>query len=445
MIALGTILNPLNSSMIAVALVPIHNDFHIDIGTSTWLVSAFYLTGAVGQPLMGRLADLLGARRVFLAGVALASVVCGVAPLAPGFAWLAGARAVQALATSTAFPSGLGLIRAASGNRVPASALAVLTIAGSTSAGLGPTIGGFLVSTWGWQAIFLVNVPITLAAIVLGLRWLPTPLPADPGGTGLSMFDLPGVILFAVTLLCILGVLLSVGSPEMWILIPVIPIAGAALAVREMRFASPFFDLRLLIRTPAIVGVFIQFAAVTFVFYTFFFALPIWLQQVGGFDPKTAGLLVFPLTGLAVVVTPLAARLIDRLGPRLPLVVGSAVMCAGALLMLSLDQSTPIVVVLLVTFVLGVPNAFNTLGLQAVLYAVTPGERTSWAAGQFQTFRYIGATLAAAVLGSVFRHGATTPGLHGIAIVLALVAAGLVVASVLTRRDAPGRAEVAGR
>src|ERR1700747_938385 len=80
-IALGTILNPLNSSMVAVALVDIHTDFRTDIGTSTWMVSAFYLTGAVAQPLMGRLADLLGARRVFLTGVSVAAVGCAVAPL----------------------------------------------------------------------------------------------------------------------------------------------------------------------------------------------------------------------------------------------------------------------------------------------------------------------------------------------------------------------------
>ena len=434
-IALGTILNPLNSSMIAVALVPIHVDFHIDVGTSTWLVSGFYLVGAVGQPLMGRLADLLGARRVFLTGVAVAAVVCAVAPLSPSFAWLVAARAVQALATSAAYPSGLGLIRAAGGQRVPAGALGALAVAASTSAALGPTIGGLLLSVWGWQAIFLVNVPITLAAIGLGLRWLPAPAPADPGGAGLSRLDLPGVVLFATTLTPILGSLLEFGSRNGWLIILVAPFAAALLAWRELRTPTPFFDLRLLARHPAMVGVFIQFAAVTFVFYSFFFGLPVWLEQVGGYDPKAAGLLVLPLTGIAVVVTPLASRLIGTIGPRVPLVVGSAFMVVGSLLTVTVGPQTAIPFLLLVAFVLGVPNAFNNLGLQAVLYGVTPGDRISWAAGQFQTFRYVGATMAAAVLGSVFRTGATTSGLHTIAIVLAVVSVVLVGASALTRRN----------
>ena len=430
------ILNPLNSSMIAVALVAVHSDFHVDIGTSTWLVSGFYLVGAVGQPLMGRLADLLGGRRVFISGIALAAVVCAAAPLSPSFGWLVAARAAQALATSTAFPAGLGLIRATSGHRVPASALAVLAVAASTSAALGPTIGGLLLAQWGWQAIFLVNVPITLIAIVLALRWLPAPPPADTGGSGLAGLDVPGVILFAATLTPILGALLAFGSVQGAILLGIVPVAGVLLAVRELRFATPFFDLRLLGRNPGMIAVFLQFAAVTFIFYSFFFGLPLWLEQVAGHDARTAGLLVLPLTGIAVIVTPVASRMIERFGTRVPLLIGSLFMLAGSLLMLTMSAGAPVWLVLGICFVLGVPNAFNNLGLQAALYGVTPPERISWAAGQFQTFRYVGATLAGAVLGSVFRAGATTGGLHGIAGVLAGVSVMLVVASAARGRYA---------
>src|ERR1700720_4908183 len=196
-IVLGTLLNPLNSSMIAVALVTLHHDFRVDLGTSTWLISGFYLAGAVGQPLMGRLADLLGARRVFLTGLTVACLVAIAAPFAPSFGWLVAARVVQAFATSTAYPSGLGMIRtAAGGGRIPAQALAMMSVAASVSAALGPTIGGFVLSVGGWQGIFLVNVPITALGIVLGLRWLPAPPPSDAGGARLADFDVPGVLLF---------------------------------------------------------------------------------------------------------------------------------------------------------------------------------------------------------------------------------------------------------
>jgi MFS family permease len=434
-IVLGTTLNPLNSSMVAVALVAFHQDFHVTLGTATWLVSAFYLTGAVGQPLMGRLADLLGARRVFVAGLAVVVMVAVLAPLAPNFGWLVAARCVQALATSTAFPAGLGLVRAAAGGgRIPAHSLSLLSIAASVSAALGPTVGGLVLAAWGWQGIFLVNLPLAVAGIVLALGFLPDPPPSDPSGGGLASLDLPGVALFALTLTPLLAALIELGSPRGWLLLAVVPFAAVLLAVRELRCATPFLDLRLLARNPAMIGVFVQFGAVTFMFYSFFFGLPIWFEQVRGFDARAAGLLVLPITGLGVLMTPVAARLVGRSGPRLSLVIGSAFMLAGTLLLLSFGPATGVPLLLAVAVVLGVPNGFNNLGLQAALYEITPVERISWAGGQFQTFRYIGATLSSAILGSVFREGASTAGLHSVAYVLAAVAALVLVASAFTRR-----------
>jgi MFS family permease len=439
-IALGTLLNPLNSSMIAVALVPLHYEFHVELGTSTWLVASFYLTAAVAQPLMGRLADLFGARRIFLVGVTMAGAVALLAPLSPSFGWLVVARALQALATSTAYPTGLGLIRAASGGgRVPARALATLAVAGSVSAALGPTVGGLVLSLAGWQGIFLINLPICAAGMVLGLLWLPAPPTPDAGGSRLARIDLPGVTLFAGTLTTLLAGLLSFGSPTGWVLLGAAPLIAVLLAVWERRAASPFFDIRMLAANPVLVGVFIQFAAVTFVFYSFFFGIPIWLEEVRGFDAKTAGLLVLPITGLGVLVTPLAANLVGRRGSRPALVIGSAFMCAASVLLLTFGPGTSVVALLAAAVVVGIPNGFNNMGLQAALYNSAPSERTSWAAGQFQTFRYVGAILSSTLLGAVFRQRATTSGLHSVAVVLVVIAVALVVSSLAVQRGSTHR------
>src|SRR5579859_2612396 len=429
-IVLGTLLNPLNSSMIAVALVTLHNDFQVDLGTSTWLISGFYIAGAVGQPLMGRLADLLGPRRVFLTGLAVACGIALLAPLSPNFGTLIAARVVQAFATSTAYPAGLGMIRAASGGgRVPAQALAMMSVAASVSAALGPTVGGFALAYAGWQGIFLVNVPVTVLGIVLGLRWLPAPQPAEGARAGLADVDIPGVLLFAGTLTALLAGLLAIGSPQAWYLLAAVPVVAAALAVRELRAKSPFFDLRLLAENPVLVGVFVQFAATTFVFYTLFFGLPIWLEEVRGFDARAAGLLILPVTGLGVLATPVAAGLISRRGPRPSLLIGSVALAAGTALLFTFGPSTPVLGLVAVAFVLGIPNGFNNMGLQAALYANAPPARTSWAGGQFQTFRYVGAILSSTLLGAVFRQHASTAGLHGMAVLLVAVALGLVIAS----------------
>src|SRR5690348_12261757 len=118
-VALATLLNPLNSSMIAVALVPIQAEFHASVGDAAWLIAGFYIAAAVGQPLMGRLADQLGPRRVFLTGLVLAGVAGPLAPFAPSIGWLAWLRVLQSIGTSAAYPSGMAMLRAgvASGSR----------------------------------------------------------------------------------------------------------------------------------------------------------------------------------------------------------------------------------------------------------------------------------------------------------------------------------------
>ncbi len=434
-IVLGTLLNPLNSSMIAVALVTLHHQFDVDLGTSTWLVSGFYLAGAVAQPLMGRIADLAGARRVFLIGLSVACVIALLAPLSPTFGWLVAARVVQAFATSTAYPAGLGMIRAAAGGKgVPAQALAAMSVAASVSAAVGPTVGGLILSFASWQGIFLVNVPITALGIVLALRWLPAPPPSEAGGAGLSALDVPGVLLFAATLTGLLAGLLSLGSSESWVMLAAVPFLAVLLVMRELRAGSPFFDVRLLRANPVLIGVFLQFAAVTFVFYTFFFGLPIWLEEVRGFDARAAGLLILPVTGLGVIATPVAAALISRRGSRSSLILGSVALVAGSALLLTFGPGTSVVALVAVGIVLGIPNGFNNMGLQAALYQAAPPARVSWAGGQFQTFRYVGAILSATLLASVFRQRATTGGLHQMAALLVVVSVALVIASIFTQR-----------
>jgi MFS family permease len=443
-ILLGTILNPLNSSTIAIALVTFHLDFGVRLATAQWLVSSFYLAAAVGQPLMGRIADGFGPRRVFCVGLAIVTLTAVLAPLSPGFGWLVGFRVLQGLGSSAAYPAGLAMIRARSGlpgGRIPAAALAVLTIGSSVSASLGPTLGGFFVAVAGWRAIFWINLPLTLAGLALGLLWLPR----DPamGGGGLAAIkeflgrvDLPGILLFSASLTGLLAFLLTLSERPLWPLLAVAPVAAGLLAWRELSVAHPFLDLRMLGAHPALVGVYAQFAAVNLVFYSFFFGLPIWLEEVRGLGPDAAGLLLLPVTGLGVILTPPAARLAARAGARIPVSIGAAAMTAGSLLLFTLAPTSPLWGVLAVTCVFGIPNAFNNMGLQAALYQAAPAAAMGAASGQYQTFRYVGAILSTSLVGLAFNAGASSASLHRIALVLTVVAALLVVVSLTTRRAA---------
>ena len=444
-VALATLLNPLNSSMIAVALVPIQTAFRVGVGDATWLISAFYLAGAVGQPLMGRLADQLGPRRVFVTGLALAAITGAFAPFAPAIGWLAGLRALQAIGTSAAYPSGMAMFRAqvatsrapAAAAPPPAGALAVISIAANVSAAVGPTLGGALAEIAGWPAIFLVNLPAALVGMFLALRWLPADRGEAPGGSvrsvrsAVGLIDLPGVALFSLTLGGLLALLLSLSSEPRWALLPVAPISGLLLVWRELRTDTPFLNVRMLASGRGLAGVYGLFTTVNLVFYSVFFSLPLWLEKVRGMGPGQAGLIVMPLAGLGVVATAVAARLIRRWGPGRPLALGAALLCGGVVLILLLQPATPLAAIVAVLIVLGLPNGLLNLSLQALLFQAAASGEMGAASGLFQTCRYVGSVLSTSLLGVVFARGVTSSGLHALGGVLAPISFLLLVASLL--------------
>lgn len=221
-VASGTLLNPLNSSMIAVALVDLSDSFRVSTTVATWLISAFYMAGAIGMPLMGRLADLFGPRRLFCLGLVAVAATGSLAPLSPSLGWLLVARVVQAFATAVAYPAGLAIFRAQSGSdRAPAAALGSLSIAASVSAALRPVLGGGLVAIAGWRGIFLANVPLSLIGLALALVWLPPDPPRaarDDASRAAALLaavgsvDPAGIALFGALVVSVLGLLMSLCS-----------------------------------------------------------------------------------------------------------------------------------------------------------------------------------------------------------------------------------------
>lgn len=439
-LALGTSLNPLNSSMIAVALAQLQTDFGVGVATSSWLVSAFYIGAAVGQPLMGRLVDQVGARRMFIAGLALVLVASLATPFVPGFWWLVGLRVVQAFGTSTAYPAALVLIRsAAPADRAATAGLGAITVANSTSAALGPVLGGFLVSAAGWQAVFGVNVPICLVGLVFAWRVLPRQRAEDAVAARrvLAELDLPGVALFSVTMVTLLlGVLSFTTTPHAWLLV-LAAVSAVALVLRERATASPFLDVRALVANRALTSVLVQQGVVNFVFYCTFFALPLWLERVRGYSSDQAGLFILPVAGLGVLTVPVAARLVRARGSRAALILGSAVLLVATGAIQLLGDTTPAVLIVVFGLLLGVPNGFNNLGLQTALYEAAPGGRTGSAGGLFQTFRYFGAISATATIGVLFDRDLSSAGLHELGLLMTGAAVLVLALALLVRRPAP--------
>ncbi|MCU1548773.1 MAG: transporter [Arthrobacter sp.] len=408
-LSLGTALNPLNSSMIAVALVVLRAEFGLDVATVTWVITAFYLTSAAGQPLMGRLADRFGPRRLFMLGMGVVAVTCALAPFAPNFALLCVARAFMALGTATAYPSAVVMVGALARQAKVKSTrpLGRIQMANTSAAAVGPVVGGLLVSLVGWQAMFLINVPLALAALILVRRYAPADEDTERGRASelLRDSDIPGILAFLGSLVLGMMALLNVLPGVRWWLLA----GGTLLAVlfiwRELRFSPPFLDLRLLGRNRPLLLVYLGFAVFNGVYYLAFFGLPQLLQEAGGYDPGIVGLLMLPLAAISVLATPFAVRAIDRVGVKRVLIAGSALLLAAAGTMWLLTASLAIPLVLAVTALMGVPYCVVSLASSQGLYVSTQPQERGVAAGIYQTCRYLGAITATVLIGIFYGSG----------------------------------------
>jgi MFS family permease len=376
----------------------------------------------------------------------LTALASAATPFVPGLGWLIVIRVLLGIGTAAQYPAGVALIRAES-DRTGASAaraLGLLVISTQVSVALGPSLGGLLVGAFGWQAVFLANVPLVVIGSVLALCALPAGRALRDAHL-LRRLDLPGMAAFAVAMTALMALLLSITTGVRWWLLPVFLVAVLALVGWELRASTPFLDLRTLARNTALTNTYLRVALTYTAFYLIFYGLPQWLEQGRGLSVSITGLVMLPLAGLSAITVLAAARLQRRGGPRPLLIIGSvALLIGGALLAGMLHSHTSIWLLVAVSALLGLPNGFNNLGNQTEMFQAADPDAVGAASGLYRTSQYIGANLAAAVLEVAFAGPPSDPGMHRIGLVVAAIAAVLLVAAVLSarrRRPTPGEVQ----
>jgi MFS family permease len=433
---IGSALNPINSSLIATALVPIARGLGVPIGRTAALVTALYLASAIAQPTAGKAAEVFGPRRVFLAGIGLVAAGGLVGGFAQDLLTLLISRVLIGLGTSCAYPTAMLLIRRrardAGLDQPPGGVLGGLQIAGIATASLGLPLGGVLVGTLGWRAVFFVNVPVALVALAATLAWVSPDGPLDRTRRARDIaasLDVTGIAGFAAAMIALLLFLFDLPAVR-WYLLAISAGVWIALVRWELRARTPFLDFRLLASNRALTSTYLRFGLVLLCVYVVLYGVTQWTETVRGLSETEAGLLLLPMTLVsALVISPVSRRNLVR-GPVIAAALTCLIASAGVLL---LSASAWIGWVVVVTLVFGIAMGMAAAGNQTAVYGQAPAEQLGTASGLLRTSGYIGSIAASAITGIVFHTSVSDHGVHLIAWIMVGVSVVLVLMTVTDR------------
>ncbi|KAB8141337.1 DHA2 family efflux MFS transporter permease subunit [Chloroflexia bacterium SDU3-3] len=331
----------LDSTVINVALQTLRAEYGVTLAEAQWIISIYTLALGITTPLSGFLADRFGIKRIYITGLALftlSSLFCG---LAPSFLLLIVARALQGIGGGLAQPLGPAMFYRAFPPNEQGTALGFFGMALVVAPALGPILGGLLVDADLWRWIFLINLPIGLLGVVLATTMLRPDkaeghAKADPLGIATAVIAF-GSLLYAATQAAEIGW----GAAEVLGIFAVGAVALLAFIIVELFVAKePLLDLRLFRSPTFAIATVIGYVTVVALFGAEFL-MPVYLQVLRGRTAMESGLLLLPLALTSAVVTPLAGRFYDKIGPRMLLIVGFGLLAVNTWQLSQIQALTP--------------------------------------------------------------------------------------------------------
>lgn len=329
-VALGLFLSVLDSTIVSVALPAMRQSFHTDFNTVTWVVSAYFLAQAAVIPVTGYLSDRIGTRNIFLVALGIFIVGSALCALSGNEKALIAARVIQGIGGGALFPTSFAIAYRAFPRDEWGRATAIIGVPVLLAPALGPVIGGYLTSTFSWPAIFVVNIPIGLAALAAGAAFLRRRTD-DVGSEAVASggrFDVPGFVL-AICGFTVLVYGLTQAGIYGWgtttvvasLIIAAVLLAG--LVTAELRTENPVLDMRIfryLTFSRAIVLIWV----VTAFYYGSLFLIPFFFEKVQGLSPLTSGEIMISQGIAAAIGIAAGGELYNKLGPRPMAVIGMA-------------------------------------------------------------------------------------------------------------------------
>jgi EmrB/QacA subfamily drug resistance transporter len=395
----------LDVTIVNVALPAIHRSLGASVDGLQWVVDSYTLVLASLLLLAGSTADRVGRRRVFETGLVVFSAASLACALAPSLALLVAFRVMQAVGGSMLNPVAMSIVRNVFEDpRERAQAIGVWGAMIGISMALGPVVGGTLVDSVGWRAVFLVNLPVGLLALGLTAAFVPESRAEHP-----RRLDPVGQVLVAAALASLTFAIIEApsdgwSSPGILAVFTFSAICFVALVRYELRRREPLIEVRFFRSAP-----FSGASAIAVLAFAglggFLFLNTLYLQDVRGLSPFEAGLYTLPMAGTVLVSAPLSGRWIGRRGPRGALVLGACAITASALMLTRLAPDTSVAYLFAAYFIFGLGFGVINPPITDTAVAGMPPAQAGVAAGVASTSRQVGQTLGVAVLGSLAAGG----------------------------------------
>jgi MFS family permease len=439
-----------NTSAVTILLPAISEDTGTSTATLQWAVTGYSLVGAAVVVTAGVLGDIAGRRRIFVGGLWLFVASCAFIALSRNGAGVIAGRAIQGAAGSTLLACGLSLLSVAATGAAQMRAVAYWGAASAAGAALGPLLGGALVDTVGWQALFWVDATIALLCVPLTLRTVQES--SDPGRP--RKVDLAGTLLIAATLVPLVlafseGPSWGWTSPATLLCLAASVVAGAAFVAVERRLRLPLIDLRLL-GNRVLLGTTVVILIVAGTVNGLMYVISLYFQDPAGLgmSPFEAGLATLPAAAGLVVVSPFVSSLAERIGSRNVIGLGFviATLAFGTLLFAggSWPYSKFVLPLIAVAVGLGLANGCASAGATASVESNEVGA----ASGLSNMARYVGAAVLTALAATIYAGApAGQPG-HGVtrsSLLMTLVCLLGVGIAVLYGRHRPRHAQAVDR
>lgn len=423
-----------DGSVVNVGLPSIGRGLHGGAGDLQWVVNGYLLPLSALLLLGGSLGDRFGRRRILALGVGLFGAGSACAAFAPSLGWLIAARGFQGMAAALVLPNSLAVLGGAFDGPARNRAVGLWAASSAIAAAIGPVLGGWLIDTVGWRAIFLINLPLAAVAAILTL----SAVEADPGAAKGARLDLAGAATVTAALAGLTWGLTAGAGPQGWSVSAILAlVAGGGLAA-----AFVWIEKRLGERAMTPLALFgsrplVALNGLTFLLYGalagFLLLLPYLLITRAGYSATAAGAALLPFPIVMGLAGPATGALAGRIGARIPLVVGAALVACGFLLaMLAPGGGGYWTAVLPSVATVALGMAFAAAPLTAAVLGAVDAGRTGAASGLNSAVAQLGGVVAIALIGGVLsaRGAAFVRGfdLAALAGAVVAVAAGALVA-----------------